>query len=55
LTLAVSVGAIIYAHENHLSERRVQMLGQSCGLIMSVLLAVAVLTVFLIADRRKSD
>ncbi len=53
LTLAVSAGAIIYAHEHHFSQRRVKMLGESCGMILTALLVIAWLIVFVMADRKK--
>jgi hypothetical protein len=55
LTVVVCIGAIMYAHGHNLSQRRVQMLGEGCGAIMSVALIVAWLIVFLIADRKKLE
>ena len=55
LTLAVCTGAIIYAHSHHFSERRIQMLAQSCAAIMMGVLVVMWLTVFVFADRKKSE
>lgn len=53
LTLVVSACAIIYAHQHHFSQRRVQMLGEACGMILVVVLVVAWLIVFVLADRKK--
>jgi hypothetical protein len=54
-TLAVCTGAITDAHAHHFTQRRLQMLAESCGAIMCVVLVVAWLTVLVIADRKKSE
>ena len=55
LTLAVCTGAIIYAHAHHFTQRRVHMLAESCGAILSILLVVAWLAILVMADRKKSE
>jgi lysylphosphatidylglycerol synthetase-like protein (DUF2156 family) len=55
LTLAVCIGAITYAHAHHFSQSRTQTLAQGCAAIMSLILIVAWLTVFVMADRKKSE
>lgn len=55
LTLAVCLGAITYAHSNHFSQRRTQMLAEGCGAIMCLVLIVAWLGVLVMADRKKSE
>lgn len=56
LTLAVCVGAVTYAHTNHWSPRRVQMLAEGCGLVLVFILAILWLAILVMADRtRPSD
>ena len=55
LTLAVCAGAIAYAHANHFTQSRTQTLAEGCAIIMSLILVVAWLTVFVMADRKKSE
>ena len=54
LTLAVYVGAISYAHAHHFTQSRTQALAEGCAVMMSLILIVAWLTVFVMADRKKS-
>jgi hypothetical protein len=55
LTLTVCTGAITYAHARHFTERRIQMLAESCGVILCFVLVASWLTVFILADRRKAE
>lgn len=52
--LGIGMGAIIYARDNHLSQRRIEALGEGVGAIMSIVLVVAGLAVLVMADRKKA-
>lgn len=54
LSITVAVGAIAYAQANHLSQRRIALLGEGCGAVLIGILAVGMLAVLVMADRKKS-
>ena len=54
LSLAVCAAAITYAHANHFTQSRIHTLAEGCAAIMSLILVASWLTVFVMADRRKS-
>lgn len=55
LTGAVFVAAITYAHSQRFSQRRTEMLAEGCGMVMFFILMIAVFTVLLMADRKRSE
>lgn len=55
LTVAVFVGAYLFAEHNDLSARRTRELLAGCGTVMVLLLIFSWLIVLIIADRKKSE
>jgi lysylphosphatidylglycerol synthetase-like protein (DUF2156 family) len=55
LALGVIIAAVTYAHANHFSESRIQMLAEGCGSVLMLILFIAWMTVLVLADRKKSE